>query len=217
MDNTQAEQPDNINLKRVFSLVSEPDSRSKILAAVKQNQPPFVPLPVMENFAPFFTDVLDKFKTTVLIVGGYVQEVENIAAVITILKGEYAAEQRVLSVMEEFADYAEIYQPDDDPHKLNNVDVAIIKAQFGVAENGAIWVTENKLRERVLPFICQHLVAVLDVKDIVATMHDAYDVIGAAEYGFGTFIAGPSKTADIEQSLVLGAHGPKTMTVFIVI
>jgi L-lactate dehydrogenase complex protein LldG len=98
---------------------------------------------------------------------------------------------------------------------LEDVDVAIIDAHFGVAENGSVWVTEDIIKERVLPFICQHLVAILDRKNIVPTMHDAYNVIGDKEYGFSTFIAGPSKTADIEQSLVLGAHGPKTMTVFL--
>lgn len=50
-------------------------------------------------------------------------------------------------------------------------------------------------------------------------MHAAYDRIAALEaaaaYGFSTFIAGPSKTADIEQSLVLGAHGPISLTVFL--
>ena len=95
------------------------------------------------------------------------------------------------------------------------MDVAIIHTHFAVAENGSVWITDELVKERVLPFICQHLVAVVERKNIVASMHDAYDKIADADYGFGTFIAGPSKTADIEQSLVLGAHGPKTMTVFI--
>jgi L-lactate dehydrogenase complex protein LldG len=68
---------------------------------------------------------------------------------------------------------------------------------------------------RALPFICQHLAVVLHKKDIVNNMQEAYTFIDDSKYGFGVFIAGPSKTADIEQSLVLGAHGPKTMTVFV--
>jgi len=190
-------------------------SRDKILSTVQQNQPIFTPLPVIEIFAQPFTDLVDKFKTTLQTVGGSYYEVKNIDAIIDILKQKYTATQRVISVVEEFAGYAEIYVAGDDPHKLKDVEVAIIKAHFGVAENGAVWVTENLLHERVLPFICQHLVAIVDEKSIVATIHDAYDIIAAEYYDFGTFIAGPSKTADIEQSLVLGAHGPKTMTVFI--
>jgi L-lactate dehydrogenase complex protein LldG len=68
---------------------------------------------------------------------------------------------------------------------------------------------------RVLPFITQHLGMLVDEDHIVATMHDAYKKMNNNEYGFGTFIAGPSKTADIEQSLVLGAHGARSMTIFL--
>lgn len=189
--------------------------REKILAAIKNNQPAFTPLPIVENHLQPFTDVVEKYKTVLLSIGGTVHEVNNIDAIIEILKVQFKDVQRILSVMDAFSGYAEMYTQYDDPHKLDNVDIAIIKAHFGVAENGSVWVTEDILHERVLPFICQHLVAVIDKTTIVATMHDAYDKIAGAQYGFGTFIAGPSKTADIEQSLVLGAHGPKTMTVFI--
>ena len=73
-----------------------------------------------------------------------------------------------------------------------------------------------KIGNRVLPFIAQHIAVVVNKENVVATMHDAYDKIGDVDYGYAAFIAGPSKTADIEQSLVLGAHGPKTMTVFLI-
>ena len=69
--------------------------------------------------------------------------------------------------------------------------------------------------DRSTPFISQHLAVVIDKNDIVPTLHEAYDRINSLSYDFGIFIAGPSKTADIEQSLVLGAHGPKSMTVFL--
>lgn len=102
-----------------------------------------------------------------------------------------------------------------DPHLLEDTDIAVVKGAWGVAENGAIWVPDNNMRVRVLPFICQHLVMVLDAVHIVADMHAVYEKIGGPEGGFGTFIAGPSKTADIEQSLVLGAHGARSLLVLI--
>jgi L-lactate dehydrogenase complex protein LldG len=78
-----------------------------------------------------------------------------------------------------------------------------------------VWLREDDLRERVLPFIAKNLAVIIDRRAIVPTMHEAYQTIGYADYGFAAFIAGPSKTADIEQSLVLGAHGAITMRVFI--
>jgi L-lactate dehydrogenase complex protein LldG len=84
-----------------------------------------------------------------------------------------------------------------------------------VAENGAVWVTEELMGDRALPFICEHLVLVIERPAIYPTLHEAYAQIGNADYNFATFVAGPSKTADIEQSLVLGAHGPKSLTLFL--
>ncbi|MGZ3757875.1 MAG: LutC/YkgG family protein, partial [Mucilaginibacter sp.] len=101
------------------------------------------------------------------------------------------------------------------PHSFQDVELGIIRAHLGVAENGAVWIKEDLVNHRVLPFICQHLAIVLNRQSIVSTMHEAYEQIGVEDYGYGTFIAGPSKTADIEQSLVLGAHGSRTMTVFL--
>jgi L-lactate dehydrogenase complex protein LldG len=96
---------------------------------------------------------------------------------------------------------------------LAEVEVLEIDGEFGVAENGAIWLTEEAMPHRVAPFICQHLV--INVKKIVPNMHAAYEELGKVNSGFGLFLAGPSKTADIEQSLVIGAHGARSLTIVI--
>ncbi|HPE09518.1 MAG TPA: LUD domain-containing protein, partial [Saprospiraceae bacterium] len=102
------------------------------------------------------------------------------------------------------------------PRRYSDIGLLITTSDLGVAENGAIWLDESKVPDRILPFIAENLVVILSGDAIVHNMHHAYDKLGEAAVGFGVFIAGPSKTADIEQSLVLGAHGARTMTVFIV-
>jgi len=191
-------------------------SRDTILSLVKRNQPKHAPLPKLQNFGETVTAVIEKYKTVLQAIGGNVFEVSNYNEAASIIQAQFKNEKRLVTVNDAFVAIAELYQSGKDAHLLHDVDVAIIDAHFAVAENSSIWITEDLVKERVLPFICQHLVAIVSKNSVVATMHDAYEIIADSEYGFGTFIAGPSKTADIEQSLVLGAHGPKTMTVLII-
>ncbi|KAA6346114.1 Lactate utilization protein C [termite gut metagenome] len=102
--------------------------------------------------------------------------------------------------------------PTDCPlEKLDRVEHAAFTGKIGVAENGAIWLDDTDMPHRLLPFITQHLILKLDTSRIVATMQEAYRQLRIN--GFGVFISGPSKTADIEQHLVYGAHGAKELTV----
>ncbi|MGI9473217.1 MAG: LutC/YkgG family protein [Rubripirellula sp.] len=103
----------------------------------------------------------------------------------------------------------------DDPHALSTLDWAIVPGDFMVAENGSIWIDGGNLPHRVMIFIAQYLAIVVPKKQIVHHMHQAYARIGKPPQPFGVFVSGPSKTADIEQSLVLGAHGCRTLQVFL--
>ena len=91
-----------------------------------------------------------------------------------------------------------------------------MRGVVGVAENAAIWLAVKEVVKRVLPFIAQHLVIIVDERDLVPTMHEAYARLDVRDSNYGVFVAGPSKTADIEQSLVIGAHGPRSMMVILV-
>ncbi len=105
----------------------------------------------------------------------------------------------------------------DDPHALSTLDWSIVQGEFGVAENGAIWIDGANLPHRVMLFIAQYLAIVVSRSSIISNMHEGYARINKpTEPGFGVFVSGPSKTADIEQSLVLGAHGCRQVQVFLI-
>lgn len=191
------------------------NSREKILAAVKNNQPALQPLPELELLPAIqYENAYEQFKTVLTTIGGKVVEVAATNEIIEYVKYTFTKHENFVTTLPAMGDIKALDE-NLDPHFLQNIEVAIINALFGVAENGAVWVTDAEMKIRALPFICQHLGVVLHKKNIVHNMHEAYTRIGKAQYDFGAFIAGPSKTADIEQSLVLGAHGPKTMTVFV--
>lgn len=102
----------------------------------------------------------------------------------------------------------------NDPHDLADVDLAIVRGEFGVAENAAVWVpAENLGAHRALFVITQHLILVVPANAILHNMRQAYERVRVSRGGFGVFISGPSKTADIEQALVIGAQGARSCTV----
>lgn len=95
-------------------------------------------------------------------------------------------------------------------------ELAVCQGVIGVAENGAVWVPVSRMTERAAFFLSAQVVLVLDAQALVSDLHAAYERINVAAESFGAFVAGPSKTADIEQAMVIGAHAAKSLTVLLV-
>ncbi len=191
-------------------------SRETILAAVKRNQPPLSQLPDISMFNVVEVDIASKYTDTFTGIGGQVIAFTEVDAIKEIIPEYFDISKRIVTTLPELSDVAELIAVDVDPHTYEDVELAIIQARLAVAENGAVWLTENVMGQRIIPYICQHLAVVVYEDNLVSTMHDAYVKIASEDYGFGGFIGGPSKTADIEQALVLGAHGPLSMTIFLI-
>ena len=185
-------------------------SKEKILKNIKDNNiVKNVKLPNYENFGIKFENKFDTFSTMLESVGGKALVIQK-DELDTTIKALYPDEKQIASNVD-FCSIGNFNANDfDDAHDLKDIDLAIVKGNFAVAENGAIWMKNEDNRHRALYFIAQNIVIVIDEKELLNNMHEAYEKISFEDKGYGVFISGPSKTADIEQSLVIGAHGPKS-------
>ena len=188
-------------------------SRGKILNAIAANQPELVDLPTIDLESVIsYENNYNQFKTVLESIGGKVELLSDISILNNQLMADKANGELIINTLDDLDKHIVLLTS----FELEKLDKVCIKGSLGVAENGSVWVYESQMMNRILPFICQHLILVVDKKDIVATMHHAYTKIDIQKEGFGIFIAGPSKTADIEQSLVIGAHGARTATIYVV-
>jgi len=193
-------------------------TRDDVLRSIREHRPPPVALPEVGGQGITYTDRLQQFALQVEGVGGRcvlaadLDEVNRALAAMA----EYATAQQTVSLVPGAGASNVDLNKVEDAHELEKVDFAILPGRFAVAENGAVWVTDEGVRHRALFFIVQHLAVVLPAGAILDNLHQAYERLAFDGPGFGVFISGPSKTADIEQSLVIGAHGPRSLTVFCV-
>lgn len=171
-----------------------------------------------------YDDPVTQFSEMLTFVGGQVHSVDHPRQILEILQGlpPFREAKQIASTAPDVLTGNFPLDLVEDPRLLAHLDWAIVHGCFAVAENGAIWVRPANSIERAMLFLTQHLVIVVPKQELVHHMHAAYrrlrqdDNLGSEGPEFGVFVSGPSKTADIEQSLVIGAHGCRTLQVFLV-
>lgn len=191
--------------------------RADILKSIQENKPTLIPLPEINlDFFEEEIDLLASFKDKVALVGGTIKELPSSKEIDNEIKIMYPNANSILSCSKASTLGTVSISEKTNPHDLKTLDLAVIDGAFGVAENGAIWISENQFPIRVIPFITNNMVIILRKKDICSHLHNAYKLISKRERSFGLFISGPSKTADIEQCLVIGAQGALSLSVLLV-
>ena len=173
-----------------------------------------------------YPDPLLQFMNMTKSVGGNAIEVEKDRDVNELIRELYPDAKEIASNLPEIT--IATRNPDEvgRARDLNGTDVGVIRGSFGVAENACVWIPQQ-MKEKAVCFISENLVILLDKKQIVNNMHEAYARLSNAggkttsdtelfdQYGYGSFISGPSKTADIAQVLVMGAQAARSATVLL--
>ena len=161
-----------------------------------------------------YPNPLMQFMNMTKSVGGNAIEVEKDCDINALIRELYPDAREIASNLPEIT--IATRNPDEvgRARDLNGTDVGVIRGVFGVAENACVWIPQT-MKEKAVCFISENLVILLKKSEIVNNMHEAYRRIQFNDYGYGTFISGPSKTADIAQVLVMGAQAARSATILL--
>ena len=192
-------------------------SREEILAALRQNTRETYDMPDLSGLQPIvYADPVAEFKhKTTTTAGARLVEMKAGDTLNDIVRQAYPDAKVIASNLPEVS--AQLNPDTASVEELEKADVGVIRGEIGVAENACVWIPQA-MKERAVCFASEQLVIVLSKDGIVNNMHEAYARIAASQdyfktYKFGTFISGPSKTADIEGALVYGAQAARGVTV----
>ena len=190
-------------------------NKEDILKRYRENVKVKYDMPSLDDIkAITYPDPLVQFIKMSESVGGQVIEVDSGRDINKLIKDLYPEAKEIASNLPEITIATRNPDTVGRARDLNGTDVGVIRGMFGVAENGCIWIPQQ-MKEKAVCFISENLVILMPKSEIVNNMHEAYKRIEFdKEYdGYGTFISGPSKTADIAQVLVMGAQAARSVTV----
>jgi L-lactate dehydrogenase complex protein LldG len=186
-------------------------ARDDILARLGRNPPPCPPLPETPLFDSASLDLKAEFRENLARMGGEFVELPA-GKVQSWMREKFPQAAVICSATPEVAGNRPL-ESIRDPRELDDVDVGVVRARFGVAETGSVWLSEAEFKVNTLGFLSQHLVVLLDMEKLVPNLHHAYRDPGFLEARYAVLMTGPTATADIEGVLVRGAQGIRSLTV----
>jgi L-lactate dehydrogenase complex protein LldG len=187
-------------------------TRDQVLARVRANQPAAVPLPEVPAFERPGGSLLARFRAAAARMGAKVVDAPADADLAALVLGLHPEAKVVCSATPEVRGNRDLAALQS-PAALDDVDVGVVRAVFGVAETGSVWLTDAELKVTALGFLPQHLVVLLDPAKILGNLHHAYRDRRRFDARYGVLMTGPSATADIEGVLIHGAQGVRSLTI----
>ncbi|PCJ61925.1 MAG: hypothetical protein COA79_06415 [Planctomycetota bacterium] len=191
-------------------------SREEILNRIKQSKTENnLSLPSLD-IGITYDDSIIAFCESLKSVAGEMLEEADLENYIKALEHKYGAMKFLNTYVSKEINNPLIPIQMESPHDAKRLDILVIEGLNGIAENGAIWIEEPILYPRSAIFLTQHLIIFLKKTTILNNLHEFYQQANFHEKNYGTLISGPSKTADVEQCLVIGAHGSRSLAVVLI-
>ncbi|REE21962.1 L-lactate dehydrogenase complex protein LldG [Paraburkholderia sp. BL27I4N3] len=187
-------------------------TREAFLDKVRQAQPLARPRPDVPLFDAAGGDLRARFTAALQAMGGTCVEATSAAEVSGLIRERFGAEASVASASAEVSGTRPL-TADTEPASLQDIDVGVVRARFGVAETGSVWFSEREYVVNALGYIVQHLVVLLDPAQLIDGLQDVYQRDDFRDARYAALVTGPSATADIEGVLIRGAQGVRSLTV----
>ena len=189
-------------------------SRNTILDAVRGNQPAAQPMPTIPHFhTSKSADLVATFCESIARMAGIVVT-EDVPDLDSFLRAKFPNAKVICSAIPEFAG---TIQPGSINHwsEASTIDVCVVRSPMGVAETGSILLSDFELQVNTVAFLAHDLVVLLDPKQIVGNIHDAYEHPHFRLRQYSVLMTGPSGSGDISGVVVHPAQGVKTLTVLL--
>jgi L-lactate dehydrogenase complex protein LldG len=187
-------------------------TREDFLAKVRQAQPPARPRPDVPLFATAGGDLRARFTAALQMMGGTCVEATAASEVSELIRERFGAAASIASASREVPG-TQALTTDTEPASLQDIEVGVVRARFGVAETGSVWFSEREYQVNALGYIVQHLVVLLDPAQLLDGLQDVYRRDDFRDARYAVLVTGPSATADIEGVLIRGAQGVRSLTV----
>jgi len=187
-------------------------TREAFIAKVRQAQPAARPRPDVPLFSAVGGDLRARFTSALQMMGGTCVEAGAASEVASLIRERFGATVSIASATAEVSG-TRLLTADTEPSSLQDIDVGVVRARFGVAETGSVWFSEREYVVNALGYIVQHLVVLLDPAQLVDGLQDVYRRDDFRDARYAALVTGPSATADIEGVLIRGAQGVRSLTV----
>lgn len=196
--------------------MSQLEAKNEILSRLKAGKPASQPLPEVPMY-PYPGDPVENYIKRLIAFDGRAVKFKNRAEALAWLSTQPEMEAAKNVIYSSVLDVKGNFTEEDlsDLREAAKIQTCVTEGELAVGETGSMWVTDKSLGHAVCGLLCRRIFVLIDSKNIIGGLHEAYAKLNLKEIQYGSYFSGPSATADIEAVRITGAQGPLAFTALI--